>query len=347
MKKILILGVNGFIGHHLTERILKTTDWEVYGMDMSSDKLGDLVNDKRVHFVEGDITINKEWVTYHIKKCDVILPLVAIATPATYVTNPLRVFELDFEANLPIIKDAVKYKKHLIWPSTSEVYGMSKDTPFDPYNSELTYGPINKPRWIYACGKQMMDRVIAAYDQEHGLEYTMFRPFNWMGAGLDKISTQKEGSPRVITQFLSNIVYGTDIELVDGGTQKRCFTYIDDGIDALMRMIENKDGVATSRIYNVGNPVEEYSIRELAEMMLRIAQEYPAYSKASQIKIVEKSSAEFYGVGYQDVQSRVPDISHTQNELGWNPTVNLETALRNIFEFYSERAIELQELTQE
>jgi nucleoside-diphosphate-sugar epimerase len=93
--------------------------------------------------------------------------------------------------------------------------------------------------------------------------------------------------------------------------------------------------------------VEEYSIRELAEMMLRIAQEYPAYSKASQIKIVEKSSAEFYGAGYQDVQSRVPDISHTQNELGWNPTVNLETALRNIFEFYSERAIELQELTQE
>ena len=103
MKKVLILGVNGFIGHHLTKRILETTDWEVYGMDMSSDKLGDMVNDKRVHFVEGDITINKEWVTYHVKKCDVILPLVAVATPATYVQNPLRVFELDFEANLPII----------------------------------------------------------------------------------------------------------------------------------------------------------------------------------------------------------------------------------------------------
>jgi nucleoside-diphosphate-sugar epimerase len=234
MKKVLILGVNGFIGHHLTKRILETTDWEVYGMDMSSDKLGDMVNDKRVHFVEGDITINKEWVTYHVKKCDVILPLVAVATPATYVQNPLRVFELDFEANLPIIKDAVKYKKHLIWPSTSEVYGMSKDTPFDPYESELTYGPINKQRWIYACAKQMMDRVIAAYGQEQGFNYTLFRPFNWVGPGLDKISTQKEGSPRVITQFLSNIVYGKNLELVDGGEQRRCFTYIDDGISALM-----------------------------------------------------------------------------------------------------------------
>lgn len=345
MKKILILGVNGFIGHHLTKRILETTDWEVYGMDMASDKLGDMVNDPRVHFVEGDITINREWIAYHIKKCDTILPLVAVATPATYVQNPLRVFELDFEANLPIIKDAVKYKKHLIWPSTSEVYGMSKDTPFDPYESELTYGPINKPRWIYACAKQMMDRVIAAYGQEQGFNYTLFRPFNWMGPGLDKISTQKEGSPRVITQFISNIVFGRDLELVDGGAQKRCFTYVDDGISALMKIIENKNGVATGKIYNIGNPKHDYSIGELAEMMLRIAKDYPAYSNANKVNIVNKSSGEFYGEGYQDVQSRVPKITNTQQELGWEPSVEMEDAIRKIFEFYADHARELSDLT--
>jgi nucleoside-diphosphate-sugar epimerase len=345
MKKILILGVNGFIGHHLTKRILETTDWEVYGMDMASDKLGDMVNDPRVHFVEGDITINREWIAYHIKKCDTILPLVAVATPATYVQNPLRVFELDFEANLPIIKDAVKYKKHLIWPSTSEVYGMSKDTPFDPYESELTYGPINKPRWIYACAKQMMDRVIAAYGQEQGFNYTLFRPFNWMGPGLDKISTQKEGSPRVITQFISNIVFGRDLELVDGGAQKRCFTYVDDGISALMKIIENKNGVATGKIYNIGNPKHDYSIGELAEMMLRIAKDYPAYSNANKVNIVNKSSGEFYGEGYQDVQSRVPKITNTQQELEWEPSVEMEDAIRKIFEFYADHARELSDLT--
>jgi len=345
MKKILILGVNGFIGHHLTKRILETTDWEVYGMDMASDKLGDMVNDPRVHFVEGDITINREWIAYHVKKCDTILPLVAVATPATYVQNPLRVFELDFEANLPIIKDAVKYKKHLIWPSTSEVYGMSKDTPFDPYESELTYGPINKPRWIYACAKQMMDRVIAAYGQEQGFNYTLFRPFNWMGPGLDKISTQKEGSPRVITQFISNIVFGRDLELVDGGAQKRCFTYVDDGISALMKIIENKDGIATGKIYNIGNPKHDYSIGELAEMMLRISKDYPAYSNATKVNIVNKTSGEFYGEGYQDVQSRVPKITNTQQELGWEPTVEMEDAIRKIFEFYADHARELSDLT--
>jgi nucleoside-diphosphate-sugar epimerase len=346
MKKVLILGVNGFIGHHLTKRILETTDWEVYGMDMSSDKLGDMVNDKRVHFVEGDITINKEWVTYHVKKCDVILPLVAVATPATYVQNPLRVFELDFEANLPIIKDAVKYKKHLIWPSTSEVYGMSKDTPFDPYESELTYGPINKQRWIYACAKQMMDRVIAAYGQEQGFNYTLFRPFNWVGPGLDKISTQKEGSPRVITQFLSNIVYGKNLELVDGGEQRRCFTYIDDGISALMKIIENKNGIATGKIYNIGNPVEDHSISALAGMMLDLARKYPAYSNAHKVNVVGTLSSDFYGKGYQDVQSRVPKITNTREELGWNPKVTLVDALDKIFEFYQDHARELSDLTE-
>lgn len=73
MKKVLILGVNGFIGHHLSKRILETTDWEVFGMDMQRDRLGDLAHHERMHFFEGDITINKEWVEYHIKKCDVIL----------------------------------------------------------------------------------------------------------------------------------------------------------------------------------------------------------------------------------------------------------------------------------
>jgi len=102
--KILILGVNGFIGNHLSEKILKTTDWDIYGLDIQCDKLGEIIGNPRFHFLEGDVTVNTEWIEYNIKKCDVVLPLVAIATPATYVKNPLKVFELDFETNLEIIK---------------------------------------------------------------------------------------------------------------------------------------------------------------------------------------------------------------------------------------------------
>jgi nucleoside-diphosphate-sugar epimerase len=345
MKKILILGVNGFIGHHLTSRILETTDWDVFGMDMSSGRLGALVDHPRMHFFEGDITINKEWVEYNVRKCDVVLPLVAIATPATYVREPLRVFELDFEANLPIVRAAVKYKKHLVFPSTSEVYGMCSDAEFDPDTSLLVYGPINKPRWIYACSKQLMDRVIAAYGMEQGLNFTLFRPFNWIGSGLDSIFESKEGSSRVVTQFLGQIVRGEPIQLVDGGQQKRAFADIADGISALMRIIANERGIASGKIYNIGNPANHYSVRELAEMMLQMALDYPEYAEsARRCRIVETSSGAFYGAGYQDVQNRLPKIAATTEELGWRPEVDMETSLRRIFENYRTKVVEARAL---
>jgi len=333
--KVLILGINGFIGHHLSHRIIAKTDWEVYGMDMQTDRVAGLLDHKRFRFFEGDITINKEWIEYNIRKCDVVLPLVAIATPATYVREPLRVFELDFEANLPIVRSCVKHGKRLVFPSTSEVYGMCPDAEFDPESSPLVYGPINKPRWIYACLKQLMDRVIWAYGASSQLDYTLFRPFNWMGAGLDSINTAKEGSSRVITQFLGNIVRGEPIQLVDGGLQKRAFTFVDDGIDALMKIIENRDGVARSKIYNIGNPKNNFSIKELAQMMLKLALSYPEYAKqAAKVRIIKTTSDKYYGKGYQDMQNRVPHIANTSRDLNWRPKVGMEDAVKRVFDAY-------------
>jgi nucleoside-diphosphate-sugar epimerase len=335
MTKILILGVNGFIGHHLSKRIIATTDWEIYGMDMQTDRISDLLSEKRFHFFEGDITINREWIEYHIKKCDTALPLVAIATPATYVREPLRVFELDFEANLPIVRACVRYKKRVVFPSTSEVYGMSRDSEFDPESSDLVLGPINKPRWIYSCAKQLMDRVIHAYGMQEGLDYTLFRPFNWIGAGLDSINTAKEGSSRVITQFLGHIVRGEPIKLVDGGTQKRTFTYIDDGIAALMKIIANDGGIASGKIYNIGNPANNYSVRDLARMMLDLALTYPEYrDSAKVVELIETTAEAYYGKGYQDVQNRVPMIANTCADLDWKPKVTMAESLKHIFDAY-------------
>ena len=345
MKKILILGVNGFIGHHLSRRIIAKTDWEVYGMDMQTDRIEGLLKEKRFHFFEGDITINHEWIEYHIRKCDTVLPLVAIATPATYVKEPLRVFELDFEANLPIVRACVKRGKRLVFPSTSEVYGMSPDGEFDPDSSPLVYGPINKPRWIYACSKQLMDRVIHAYGMQQKLDYTLFRPFNWIGSGLDSMHTAKEGSSRVITQFFGHIVRGEPIKLVDGGRQKRAFTYIDDGIDALMKIIANPRGIATGKIYNIGNPKNNFSVRELATMMLELAKDYPEYrDTARKVKLVKVSSQDYYGRGYQDVQNRVPRITNTMADLKWKPRVAMPQALSRIFDAYRQHVAEARDL---
>ena len=345
MKKILILGVNGFIGHHLSHRIIDETDWEIYGMDMQTERVTALLSEKRFHFFEGDITINREWIEYHVKKSDVVLPLVAIATPATYVREPLRVFELDFEANLPIVRACVRYRKRIVFPSTSEVYGMCGDAEFDPESSPLVLGPISKPRWIYACAKQLMDRVIHAYGMEQGLDYTLFRPFNWIGAGLDSINTAKEGSSRVITQFLGHIVRGEPIKLVDGGTQKRAFTYIDDGIAALMKIIANDGGVASGNVYNIGNPDNNFSVREVATMMLELALAYPEYrAAATRVRIVETTADAYYGKGYQDVQNRVPKIANTCADLGWKPVVAMDDALSRIFDAYRGQVAEARHL---
>jgi nucleoside-diphosphate-sugar epimerase len=180
-----------------------------------------------------------------------------------------------------------------------------------------------------------MDRVIHAYGQEQGLDYTLFRPFNWIGAGLDSINTPKEGSSRVITQFLGHIVRGEKINLVDGGRQKRAFTYIDDGIDALMAIIANRNGIASRNIYNIGNPRNNISVKELAETMVELALRYPEYRDAAKkVRIVKTTAERYYGRGYQDVQNRVPRIDNTRRDLKWRPRFTMREALKRIYDAY-------------
>lgn len=335
--KILILGVNGFIGNALAARILRDTDWEVFGMDIREDKLDLCQGNTRFHFVEGDISINREWIEYHVKKCDVVMPLVAIATPATYVREPLKVFNLDFEENLNIVRLCVKYGKRLLFPSTSEVYGMCTDKEFNEDESNLVLGPIRMQRWIYSASKQLLDRVIWAYGFQKNLKFTLFRPFNWIGPKLDELTSdpEKEGSSRVVTQFISSLFLGEPIRLVDGGLQRRCFTYIDDGIDCLIKIIENKDGRLNGEIFNIGNPNNEATIKDLAYKLKALFVEHSSVKNLNRSsEIIEVYSKEFYGEGYQDINFRVPSIKKAKDLIGWEPKVDLDTALKKTLAYY-------------
>ena len=333
--RVLILGVNGFIGNHLTERLLDDDKYEVYGLDIGSDAISRFIGNPHFHFVEGDISIHSEWLEYHIKKCDVILPLVAIATPIEYTRNPLRVFELDFEENLKIVRYCVKYNKRIIFPSTSEVYGMCDDQSFDEDNSRLIVGPINKQRWIYSVSKQLLDRVIWAYGQKEGLKFTLFRPFNWMGPRLDNLNAARIGSSRAITQLILNLVEGTPIKLVDGGAQKRCFTDIREGVEALFRIIENKGDRCDGQIINIGNPENEASIREMAEILLEkfeahpLRAHFPAFAGFNEVE-----SQSYYGTGYQDVSHRRPSIKNAQRLINWTPTIPTEETIETTLDFF-------------
>ncbi len=343
-KHVLILGVNGFIGNHLSERLLESGRYIVHGMDLRSNTLKRLLGHPDFHFKDGDISIMREWIEYHVSRCDIILPLVAIATPIEYVRNPLRVFELDFEENLRIVRYCVKYGKRLIFPSTSEVYGMCQDPEFDEQRSNFVLGPIHKQRWIYSCSKQMLDRVIWAYGAERGLQFTLIRPFNWIGPKLDSLKSARIGSSRVITQFILNLVEGTPIRLVDGGKQKRCFTDVNDGIECLFKIIENRNGCCNGRIFNIGNPENEYSMQALADVLRKRFAAHPLRSHfppEAGIKYIEARA--FYGSGYQDVQHRQPSIRQARRILGWEPKVPFEKSVDDTLDYFLKDVAERQE----
>ncbi|MFZ5807311.1 MAG: bifunctional UDP-4-keto-pentose/UDP-xylose synthase [Verrucomicrobiota bacterium] len=327
--RILILGANGFIGNSLVSRILKTTDWEVVGMDLEQDRFSrEVFEHPRFLFQLGDLAVNHEWIEMQIKRSDAVLPLAAKAIPTDYLENPMGVFELNFEENLKVIRSCVKHGKRLIFPSTSEVYGMCKDDVFDEESSHFTLGPINKHRWIYSCAKQMLDRVIHAYGLQQNFDYTIIRPFNWIGPKLDRIHPEKMIKSRVVTQFMDAVLFNRPISLVDGGKQKRCFIYIDDGIDALMKIIANKNGKASRQIFNIGNPYNELSIAKLVQVIVDLYQKHPRSKQHPFTAGVRKiASAKYYGKGYQDVSYRKPAIAKSKKLLGWQPQIDITTAL--------------------
>jgi nucleoside-diphosphate-sugar epimerase len=202
---------------------------------------------------------------------------------------------------------------------------MCTDSEFDEATSHWVTGPLHKERWIYSSSKQLLDRIIYAYGKHHHLSYTLFRPFNWYGPRLDHLSNAARSS-RVITQFIGNILRGEDILLVNGGQQQRSFTYIEDGIHALLKIIENKNDCAAQTVFNIGNPFATISIRSLAELIVRIMKElkFPL-SKTSTLRDITEE--EYYGLGYQDVSLRVPKIERAKRQLNWQPKIDLMTGL--------------------
>lgn len=336
--KIFITGVNGFIGTHLMESITANTEWDVQGFDIKSDNLAPFLDSPRFKFHQGDIFKEERWLEEQIEAADVVLTLVGIAKPAYYIEKPVWTFELDFEQNLKIVRLCAKHKTRVIFPSTSEVYGMSGDGWLKEDESQLITGPIAKTRWIYSCSKQMMDRMIFAYGQEQGLDFTLFRPFNWVGPRLDTFKDAEEHKARSVTQMLYDILYRGKISLVNGGEQRRSFTWVGDGIEGLMAILANKDGRASGEIFNIGNPANNYSIKELAELLIEETKKFPAFrEKAEKTELDIIPATEYYGKTYDDMRNRLPSVEKMERLLGWKPHTSMSEMLYKTVQWYAER----------
>ena len=346
--KILLLGGAGFIGSHLMQRILDEGH-TVIGVDIKNDKIREFLNHERLTFIKQDIRQQNWNLDELVIESDLVIDLIAYANPGYYVKMPLEVFRLNFMDNLKIAESCVRHDKRLIQFSSCEVYGktlssFANETVKDPEDpnfatfsedtSEFILGPVCKHRWIYASAKQLLERVIHAYGIRNGFNYTIIRPFNFVGPKIDYLLNGADGMPRVFSFFMDALINGTQMKLVDGGNHRRCYTYIDDAVECTYRIVENPKGVCDQQIFNIGSPQNEISISQLARLMCKIYAEKFRNALLPLPEIVNVSAHEFYGEGYEDSDRRIPDISKARRLLGWEPKWGLSDMLENTMRYY-------------
>ena len=347
--RILVLGGGGFIGSHLVDALLKFNSNDVRVYDRSKEKIVEYIDRPNLTFIAGDIRQDHEILEREVRECDVVVDLIAHANPALYVKTPLEVFRLNFSENLLIAEYCVKHCKRLIQFSTCEVYGKSpvaflgdrlhqaadpSYATFDEDETHLILGPVNKHRWIYSCAKQMLERLLHAYGLEEQLEYTIIRPFNFIGPKIDYLPDYSDNVPRVFSNFLKALMDGSPLMLVNGGCQMRSYTYIDDAIECIMRIIANPEGVCDRQIFNVGNPENETSILGLAELMRGLYDTRWRPEGFPLSDLCEVSGEAFYGEGYDDSDRRIPDITKAYSLLGWRPRFDLAASVEKSMEYW-------------
>jgi len=327
--RLAILGAGGFIGSNLVEYLIAQKAHEIVGVDISDEKLAGIAG-PTFDFVKADISRTPGLVDDIVAASDVVVDLVAYANPSIYVAHPLEVVRLNFFENLQIAERCIEHGKRLIQYSTAEVYGKVGDgTRFSEDSSDLILGPVNRQRWVYAASKQLLERTIHAYGQRGDLDYTIVRPFNFIGPRFDYlVPAGTTGGPRVFAHFMSALTTGGPMYLVNGGEQHRCFTHIEDANRAFSVLLDHPN--AHNEIFNVGNPGTDASIREVALLMKQIYLDVTG--RIPHNELAEISGEEFYGPGYEDANRVPPDVTKLE-ALGWRPQFDLDRALRDAIEY--------------
>ncbi len=354
IKRILVLGCGGFIGSHFLDRLLTSRVEperapEVVGWDIADHKIAHLLDHPNLTFKKQgvDARAAQSELAGDIENADIVVNLAAICNPSQYNTEPVRTIYANFIDSYPIFEIAAAKGTPLIHFSTSEVYGRtiasylqggSYGDPdlfqLDTETTPLIMGPVANQRWTYACAKQLGERLIFALNAERGLPFAIIRPFNFFGPRMDYLpGLEGEGKPRVLPIFMANILLGKPLELVDGGKAKRTITSIHDAVDALMAIIE-KPQERLNQIYNIGNPDNEISMADLAQMMREVMTEVSGDPTYLQHPIHNVSGEAFYGPGYEDCDRRIMDIAKERRLLDWNPRITVRDVLRETARHY-------------
>ncbi len=318
--RTLITGGAGFIGSHLSERLLDSGYSVTIIDDLSTgrmDNIQHLVGKENFSFAIENI-LNETVMDRLVYECDIIFHLAAAVGVELIVSRPVEVIETNILGSEMVLKIANRYQKKVLLTSTSEIYGKSNKVPFAEEDDSLM-GPTTKNRWSYACSKAVDEFLALAYHSEKKLPVVIARLFNTVGPR----QTGRYGM--VIPRFVALALKEEPIPVYGDGSQSRCFTYVSDTVEYLTRLAVDKK--ADGRIFNVGSQ-EEVTIMALAEKVKE------ATGSSSRIEMIPYDKA--YETGFEDMHRRVPDISRVVEHTGYKPQYDLKTILHRVIEYVRE-----------
>ena len=319
--RVLITGGAGFIGSHLSERLLGLGHEVLVLDDLSTgsfDNIAHLKGRKGFEYFIDSVN-NEPLLAELIDRSDVVFHFAAAVGVKLIVEQPVHTIETNVHGTEVVLKHANKKKKLVVIASTSEVYGKSNDVPFRE-DSDLVMGPTPKHRWAYACSKAIDEFLALAYWKERKLPVIVVRFFNTVGPR----QTGRYGM--VIPNFVQQALSGRPITVFGDGTQSRSFTHVGDVVDALVKLID--EPAAIGQVINIGN-VQEVTIGALAQRVRELTK------SKSTIEFVPYDVA--YESGFEDMPRRVPDLSKITAMIGYAPRHTLDDILAQVIEYFREK----------
>ena len=314
MRSALVTGGAGFIGSHLTERLLRD-GWEVFVIDNLSTgcirNLDAVRHHERLH-VTLDSVENEPVLIELVDRAEVVYHLAAAVGVKLIVEDPVRTIETNIHGTELVLKHCAKKGRKVLLASTSEVYGKGAKESFAE-GDDLVFGATTRARWSYGCSKAIDEFLALAYWRSRRLPVVILRLFNTVGP------RQVGEYGMVVPRFVRQALDGGPITIYGDGQQVRCFTHVRDVVEALVRLTDCAEAVGG--IFNIGSG-EAVTIAELAERVRALV------NPGAQVVHVPYEQA--YGAGFEDIRMRVPDVSRLRRAIGFQPTMTLDEILQDV-----------------
>lgn len=320
MTHALITGGAGFIGSHLSEKLLSLGQQVTIIDDLSTGRMENLASlrqNPNFRFAIEDIR-NSIVLDRLVSECDIIYHLAAAVGVQKIVSQPIDTIEINIGGSETVLKTAARYRKKVMLASTSEVYGKGVKFPFEEDDDSLL-GPTTRSRWSYAASKAIDEFLALAYHKEVGLPVVVFRLFNTVGP------RQRGQYGMVVPRFVKWALNQQPIQVYGDGEQQRCFGNVFDVVDAISKLSSVPE--AEGQVFNIGSD-EEISILGLAERVRDRA------DSASEIELIPYDQA--YEPGFEDFRRRVPSLEKIKRVIDWKPTTALDTTIDQIIAYIRE-----------